>query len=134
MEKVARAAVNSSGQIHYKTSKMIDFEGKPQHALQFLDGQRIKNEARKQHVLDFKKKCPTTNYKTDFISPRASGEVEFFKKPQFPVRGVNFDKNMMSAYDETNAKLMEEKRRSRTMAQSLDTENAKKFLLSAEFK
>ena len=138
LEKESTGGYNlKKGNFSYQTSKMVDFEGKPRHQLQFIDGKWIKQEARKQHVLDYEKKCPTTNYKTDYSHPEASGDVQFFKRPHYPVNhSLKFGKSMMSHYNEMNTKMLAEKQRSRqnALSKSMDGPKSRQFLLAAEKK
>ena len=92
---------------------MVDYEGKPKHQLQFLDGQRMRLDAKKQHVVDVNKKWPATNYKTDYSDPQATGDVEFFKHYKHKARTMKFDRNITSHYDEMNNKMLAAKQRGR---------------------
>ena len=68
------------------------------------------------------KQCPTTNYKTDYSNPLATGDVEFYKRPKLPTRSLKFDKKLMSHYEEMNNKMLAAKKgkRNNDLYQSLD--------------
>ena len=86
-------------------------------------------------MLSYKKPTPSTIYKTDFGSPEASGDVDFFRHPRLPVNNnqVRYDRNMKSHYDSTNSKLLEDVKRRRKFHQSYDfSRDNRKFLLSAD--